>query len=100
MPGQVQWAWQALGNREVGKNLTCTASLVLSLRPAPGQHSPSLPAHAGGKTSGRQGGFDVVKSKREVGQKHFSPGLETSINIRCRGSTLLVCKGESCGGKM
>lgn len=61
---------------------------------------PSLPAHTGGKTSGRQRGFDIVESKREAGQKHFFPGLETSINIRCRGSTLLVCKGESCGGKM
>lgn len=85
------------GSRKLGggENLSCTASLVLSLRSA--QPSPCLPADAGGKTSGRQGGFE---SKREAGQKHFLAGLETSINIRCRGSTLLVCKGESCGGKM
>lgn len=100
MPRQVQWVWQTLGIWEVGENLTCRASLVLSLRSAQDQHSPSLPAHAGGETSGTQGGFDVVESKREAGQKHFFPGLETSINIGCRGSTFLVYKGESCGGKM
>lgn len=68
---------------------------MLSLSSAQGQHSPSLR----GETSGTQGGFDIVESEREVGQKHFFPGLETSINIRWRGSTFLVCKGESCGGK-
>lgn len=86
---------RALGNGEVGENLTFAASPVLSLRPAPGQHSARLVAHTGGKTSGREGDFNIVKSKREVGQKHFFLGLETSINIRCRGSTLLVYKGES-----
>lgn len=89
MSRQVQWVWQALGIWEVGENLTCTASLVLSLR-----------SDTSGETTGTQGGFDIVESKREVGQKHFFPGLETNINIRWRGSTFLVCKGESCGGKM
>lgn len=98
MPGRS--AGRAPGNGEVGENPTFAASPVLGLRPALGQHSACLVAHTGGKTSGRQGDFDIVKSKREVGQKHFFLGLETSINIRCRGSTLLVCKGESFGGNM
>ena len=88
------------GKRGGGEHLAFTARLVLSLRPAPGRRSACLVAHAGGKTGGRKGDFDIVISEREVGQKHFFLGPETSINIRCRGSTLLVCKGESFGGNM
>lgn len=83
----------------MGDHLTFTASPVLSPRPAAGQQSAHLVADTGGKTSGRQEDFDI-KSKREVGQKHFFLGRETSVNIRHRGSTLVVCKGESFGGKM
>lgn len=52
------------------------------------------------KAGGHKEALTLLNPRGEVGQKHFSAGLETSINTGCRGSAVLVCKGESCGGKM